>query len=129
MLQIKGLGPNNDGCNPESSKDVLIKDCYFNNGDDCIAIKSGRNNDGRRINIPSENIVVKNCVMKNGHGGVVLGSEISGRVRNVFAEDCKMDSPESDRGAIRIKTNSVRGGFLENIFVQIYLLAKLVKQF
>jgi polygalacturonase len=116
-VKIEGLGPNNDGCNPESSKDVLIQDCYFNNGDDCIAIKSGRNNDGRRINIPSENIVVKNCVMRNGHGGVVLGSEISGGVKNVFVEDCQMDSPNLDR-AIRIKTNSVRGGVLENIFVR-----------
>jgi len=116
-VKIEGLGPNNDGCNPESSKDVLIQDCYFNNGDDCIAIKSGRNNDGRRINIPSENIVVKNCVMRNGHGGVVLGSEISGGVKNIFVEDCQMDSPNLDR-AIRIKTNSVRGGVLENIFVR-----------
>ena len=116
-VKIEGLGPNNDGCNPESSKDVLIKDCYFNNGDDCIAIKSGRNNDGRRVNISSENIVVKNCVMRNGHGGVVLGSEISGGVKNVFVEDCQMDSPNLDR-AIRIKTNSVRGGTLENIFVR-----------
>jgi len=116
-VKIEGLGPNNDGCNPESSKDVLIKNCYFNNGDDCIAIKSGRNNDGRRINIPSENIVVKNCVMRNGHGGVVLGSEISGGVKNIFVEDCQMDSPNLDR-AIRIKTNSVRGGVLENIFVR-----------
>jgi polygalacturonase len=116
-VKIEGLGPNNDGCNPESSKDVLIKDCYFNNGDDCIAIKSGRNNDGRRINIPSENIIVKNCKMKNGHGGVVLGSEISGGVKNVFVEGCQMDSPNLDR-AIRIKTNSVRGGVLENIFVR-----------
>ncbi len=116
-VKIEGLGPNNDGCNPESSEDVLIKDCYFNNGDDCIAIKSGRNNDGRRINVPSENIVVKNCIMKNGHGGVVLGSEISAGVKNVFVEDCRMDSPDLDY-AIRIKTNSVRGGVLENIFVR-----------
>ena len=116
-VKIEGLGPNNDGCNPESSKDVLIKDCYFNNGDDCIAIKSGRNNDGRRINIPSENIVIKNCEMRNGHGGVVLGSEISGGVKNIFVENCQMDSPNLDR-AIRIKTNSVRGGVLENIFVR-----------
>jgi polygalacturonase len=116
-VKIEGLGPNNDGCNPESSKDVLVKRCFFNNGDDCIAIKSGRNNDGRRINVSSENIIVKNCEMKNGHGGVVLGSEISGGVKNVFVEDCQMDSPNLDR-AIRIKTNSVRGGVLENIFVR-----------
>jgi len=116
-IKIEGLGPNNDGCDPESSKDVLIENCYFNNGDDCIAIKSGRNNDGRRINIPSENIIIKNCVMKNGHGGVVVGSEISGGAKNIFVEDCQMDSPNLDR-ALRIKTNSVRGGLIENIFVR-----------
>jgi len=116
-LKIVGLGPNNDGIDPESCKDVLIADCYFDNGDDCIAIKSGRNNDGRRVNVPSENIIVKNCTMKNGHGGVVIGSEISGGVRNVFVENCEMDSPELDR-AIRIKTNSVRGGVIENLFVR-----------
>ena len=116
-ITVEGLGPNNDGCDPESSKDVLIKDCYFNTGDDCIAIKSGRNNDGRRINVPSENIVIQNCKMKEGHGGVVIGSEISGGVKNVFAENCSMSSPNLDR-AIRIKTNSLRGGTIENIFVR-----------
>ena len=116
-VTVEGLGPNNDGCNPESSKDVLIKDCFFNTGDDCIAIKSGRNNDGRRINIPSENIVIQNCKMQEGHGGVVIGSEISGGVKNVFAENCSMSSPNLDR-AIRIKTNSVRGGTIENLFVR-----------
>jgi len=116
-VTVEGLGPNNDGCNPESSKNVLIKNCYFNTGDDCIAIKSGRNNDGRRINIPSENIVIQNCTMKEGHGGVVIGSEISGGVNNVFAENCSMSSPNLDR-AIRIKTNAVRGGVIENLFVR-----------
>jgi len=116
-LIIEGLGPNNDGCNPESSRNVHIKNCYFDTGDDCIAIKSGRNNDGRRINVPSENIVIQNCVMKEGHGGVVIGSEISGGVRNVFAENCIMDSPHLDR-AIRIKTNAIRGGIIENLFVR-----------
>lgn len=116
-VTVAGLGPNNDGCNPESSRNVLIKDCSFDTGDDCIAIKSGRNADGRRINVPSENIIVQGCRMKEGHGGVVVGSEISGGVRNVFAEDCVMDSPNLDR-AIRIKTNSVRGGTIENIYVR-----------
>ncbi|MDA3929383.1 MAG: glycoside hydrolase family 28 protein [Prolixibacteraceae bacterium] len=116
-IQINSLGPNNDGCDPESCKDVLIEDCYFNTGDDCIAIKSGRNTDGIIAAIPSENIIVRNCMMKNGHGGVVLGSEISGGVRNVFVENCEMDSPELDR-AIRIKTNSNRGGIIENIYVR-----------
>lgn len=110
-------GPNNDGCNPESSKDVLIKNCYFDTGDDCIAIKSGRNADGRRVNVASENIVIQGCTMKDGHGGVVIGSEISGNCRNVFAEDCVMDSPNLER-ALRIKTNSLRGGVVENIFMR-----------
>lgn len=116
-LRIEGLGPNNDGCNPESSKDVLIKNCYFDTGDDCIAIKSGRNNDGRRVNVPSENIIIENCIMKEGHGGVVMGSEISGGVRNVYAQNCEMSSPHLDR-ALRFKTNAVRGGTIENIFLR-----------
>ena len=116
-VTVEGLGPNNDGCDPESSKNVLIQNCYFNTGDDCIAIKSGRNNDGRRVNVPSENIVIRNCTMKEGHGGVVIGSEISGGVNNVYAENCVMSSPNLDR-AIRIKTNAVRGGLIENIFVR-----------
>lgn len=114
-VTVEGLGPNNDGCDPESSKDILIQGCCFNTGDDCIAIKSGRNNDGRRINVPSENIIIRNCTMKEGHGGVVIGSEVSGGVRNVFAENCSMDSPNLER-ALRLKTNSTRGGIIENIY-------------
>jgi unsaturated rhamnogalacturonyl hydrolase len=114
-VTVTSHGPNNDGCNPDSSRDVLIEDCLFDTGDDCIAIKSGKNADGRRINVPSENIIIRNCVMKDGHGGVVLGSETSGGVRNVFAEDCTMDSPNLDR-ALRLKTNAERGGPIENIF-------------
>ncbi len=116
-VKISSLGPNNDGCDPESCKNVLIKNCVFNTGDDCVAIKSGRNNDGRRIDVPSENIVIKHCQMNDGHGGVVIGSEISGSVRNVFVENCVMDSPNLDR-ALRIKTNSVRGGIVENIYMR-----------
>jgi polygalacturonase len=110
-------GPNTDGCDPESCTDVLIKDCNFNTGDDCIAIKAGRNEDGRRVNARSENIVVQDCHMQDGHGGVTIGSEISGGVRNVFAENCRMDSPRLD-SAVRIKNNAMRGGVLENIHVR-----------
>jgi len=116
-VTVTGPGPNNDGCNPESCKDVLIKGCFFDTGDDCIAIKAGRNNDARRVNVPSENIIIQDCQMKDGHGGVVIGSEMTGGVRNVFAENCTMDSPNLDR-AIRLKTNSVRGGFIENVYVR-----------
>lgn len=110
-------GPNNDGCNPESSKNVLIRNCYFDTGDDCIAIKSGRNADGHRVKVASENIVIQGCTMKDGHGGVVIGSEMSGDCRDVFIEDCVMDSPNLER-ALRIKTNSLRGGVVENIYIR-----------
>ena len=113
-VHINNDGPNGDGCDPESCDRVLIENCYFNTGDDCIAIKSGRNRDGRERAMPSKNIIIRNCEMKNGHGGVVIGSEISGGCTNVFAHDCVMDSPNLDR-VLRIKTNSCRGGIIENI--------------
>ena len=116
-VKISTHGPNNDGCDPESCRDVLIEGCVFDTGDDCIAIKSGRNNDGRRVGVPSENLIVRGCTMKDGHGGVVIGSEISGGCRNVFVEDCVMDSPDLDR-ALRLKSNARRGGVLENIFMR-----------
>jgi polygalacturonase len=116
-VTVSSHGPNNDGCDPESCRDVLIEKCTFDTGDDCVAIKSGRNADGRRIGVPSENIIVRGCQMKDGHGGVVLGSEMSGGIRNIFVEDCVMGSPNLDR-AIRLKSNSSRGGFLENFFVR-----------
>lgn len=116
-VKVISHGPNSDGCDPESCKDVLIEDCLFDTGDDCIAIKSGRDHDGRRVNVPSENIIVRGCTMKDGHGGVVIGSEISGNVRNVFAENCEMSSPYLDR-ALRLKSNSRRGGIIENVFMR-----------
>ncbi|PHN01640.1 glycoside hydrolase family 28 protein [Flavilitoribacter nigricans] len=108
-------GPNSDGCDPESCKNVLIKNCFFDTGDDCIALKSGRNQDGRNIGRPIENVIVQGCEMKDGHGGVVIGSEVSGGARNIYAENCTMDSPNLDR-AIRVKTNKIRGGTIENLF-------------
>src|SRR5487761_2013617 len=116
-VKINSHGPNNDGCDPESSTDVLIDNCEFDTGDDCIAIKSGRNRDGRRVAAPSQNIIVRNCSMKDGHGGVTIGSEASGDVRNVYVENCRMDSPHLNVG-LRIKTNSYRGGAIENIFMR-----------
>ncbi len=116
-VKIWNEGPNGDGCDPESCDRVLIEKCVFHTGDDCIAIKSGRNVDGRKWNIPSQNIIVRDCVMEDGHGGVVIGSEISGGCKNVFVENCKMDSPNLDR-VLRIKTNSCRGGIIENIFMR-----------
>jgi polygalacturonase len=114
-VSISSHGPNNDGCDPESCKDVLIKDCSFDTGDDCIAIKSGRNADGRRLNVPTENIIIQGCRMKDGHGGITVGSEISGGVRNLFAENCRLDSANLDH-ALRVKNNAMRGGLLENFY-------------
>ncbi|HEV7698795.1 MAG TPA: glycoside hydrolase family 28 protein [Pyrinomonadaceae bacterium] len=114
-VHISSHGPNNDGCDPESCKNVLIENCYFDTGDDCIAIKSGRNEDGRRVGVPTENVIIRGCKMNDGHGGVTIGSEISGGVRNVFAEKCTMDSPNLDH-ALRVKNNAARGGLLENFY-------------
>jgi polygalacturonase len=114
-ITTNSLGPNNDGCDPESCSDVMIKNCSFTDGDDCIAIKSGRDEDGRRVNVPSKNIIVQNCQMKDGHGGVVIGSETSGGVENVYAENCVMSSPHLER-AIRIKSNACRGGVMKNFY-------------
>ncbi len=116
-VTISTHGPNNDGCDPESCRDVLIEGCTFDTGDDCIAIKSGRNADGRRVGVPTEHVIIRKCRMKDGHGGVTIGSEISGSVRHVYVEDCQMDSPSLDR-ALRLKTNAMRGGTLEHIYMR-----------
>jgi polygalacturonase len=109
--------PNTDSCDPDSSTDVLIKNDSFSDGDDCIAIKSGRDQDGLRVNIPSQNIVIQNCVFQNGHGGVTLGSENSGGITNVFAENCAFNSA-SLQTVLRLKTNTARDGYMENIYVR-----------
>ncbi|HEX3730093.1 MAG TPA: glycosyl hydrolase family 28 protein, partial [Opitutaceae bacterium] len=111
------FGPNNDGFDPESCRDVLVENCSFTTGDDCIAIKSGRNRDGRRIGVVMENMIVRGCTMNDGHAGVAIGSEISGDCRNIFVEDCRMDSPNLQR-ALRVKSNASRGGTVENIYMR-----------
>ncbi len=116
-VKIIAHGPNTDGVDPESCKNVLVSNCYFDTGDDCIAIKSGRDEDGRRINRPAENHIIENCEMKDGHGGVGIGSEISGGARNIYAINCTMNSPNLDR-ILRLKTSSSRGGIIENIFMK-----------
>ncbi len=116
-VSIINNGPNGDGCDPESCENVLIENCRFQTGDDCIAVKSGRNSDGWRWNIPSRNIIIRNCTMADGHGGVVIGSEVSGGCSNVFVENCTMDSPNLDR-VLRLKTNTCRGGTTENIYMR-----------
>jgi polygalacturonase len=116
-VTVETQGPNTDGCDPDSCTDVLIEDSHFSNGDDCIAIKSGRDLDGRRVNIPCQNVIVRNCTFEKGHGGVTCGSETAGGIRNVFAENCRFASPDLDM-AIRLKTNPARGGFIEDVYVR-----------
>jgi len=116
-VDILSHGANNDGCDPESCRDVLIENCIFDTGDDCIAIKSGRNNDGRRVGIPSVNLVIRDCTMRDGHAGTAIGSEISGSCSNVFVENCEMSSPNLVC-ALRLKSNAMRGGVLQNIFMR-----------
>ena len=108
---------NNDGVDPECSRNVLIEDCYFQTGDDCIAIKSGRNQDGRRVGVPTANVVIRRNHFSNGHGGITIGSEISGGVHHIFADENSFDSPNLDY-PIRFKTNAKRGGSLDNIYVR-----------
>jgi len=106
--------PNTDGIDPESCKNVRISDCHISVGDDCITIKSGRDAEARRINQPAENYTITNCTMLRGHGGVVIGSEMSGSVRNIAISNCVFDG--TDRG-IRIKSTRGRGGVVENVSV------------
>ena len=104
--------PNTDGINPDSSTEVRISNCHIDVGDDCIAIKSGYNSDGRRVGRPTENVVITNCTFKNGRGGVVIGSEMSGDVSNVLVSNSVFDG--TLRG-LRIKTARGRGGTVEQI--------------
>ncbi len=106
---------NNDGVDPESSRNVLIEDMNFDNGDDNVAIKAGRDHEGRAAARPSENIIIRNCKFKGLHG-VVIGSEMSGGVRNVFIEDCSFGG-YCKRG-IFLKSNPDRGGYMKNIYIR-----------
>jgi hypothetical protein len=120
-----GHTPNGDGVDPSSCKNVLIEDCDFNTGDDCIAIKAGRDKDGLRVNKPSENIVIRNCSGLNGHGGIVVGSETSGSIRNVFAVNCQFKG--TDR-VVRLKTARGRGGVIENMWFKDLVGEKILKE-
>jgi polygalacturonase len=123
-ISIKNPGdsPNTDGINPDSCRNVHISDCHISVGDDCITIKSGRDEDGRRVGRPCENITVTNCTMLDGHGGVVIGSEMSGGVRKVAIVNCIFDGTE--RG-IRIKTTRGRGGVIEDIRVSNIVMSNI----
>jgi polygalacturonase len=119
-VNMESLGPNSDGFDPEACDGVLVDQCQFNNGDDCIAIKAGKNSDTQHG--PTRNIVIQNCVMNSGHGGVTLGSEMAGGIEYVYAQQLDFrnthwkDDPLNT--AIRLKTNMNRGGFLRHLYVR-----------
>ena len=113
-IKIDSNYPNNDGISPESSKRVLIENCEFNTGDDAVAVKSGRDSDGRRIGRPAEDIVIRNCKMNTRGNGICIGSEISGGVKNIFMSDIEVDDVKN---GILFKSNLDRGGYIENVYV------------
>ncbi len=117
--------PNTDGINPESCRNVRISDCHISVGDDCITIKSGRDLQARKLNVPCENITITNCTMLSGHGGVVIGSEMSGGVKKVVISNCVFDG--TDRG-IRIKSTRGRGGVVEDIRINNVVMNNLRKE-
>lgn len=111
-VTVSTHGPNTDGLNPDSCSNVLIEDCIFDTGDDCIAINSGMNEDGWRVNRPCKNVEIRNCVMNGGHGGIVIGSAISGGVEDIYAHDCKITNTMQ---GIRLKSMRGRGGYIDRV--------------
>ncbi|WP_300598172.1 glycoside hydrolase family 28 protein [Niabella sp.] len=117
--------PNTDGINPESCSNVHISDCHISVGDDCITIKSGKDGPGRAKARPAENYTITNCTMLSGHGGVVIGSEMSSGVKKITISNCIFDG--TDRG-IRIKTTRGRGGTVEDIRVSNIVMKNIGEQ-
>lgn len=117
--------PNTDGINPESCRNVHISDCHISVGDDCITIKSGRDLQARQLGVPCENVTITNCTMLSGHGGVVIGSEMSGGVKKVVITNCIFDG--TDRG-IRIKSTRGRGGVVEDIRINNIVMSNIKKE-
>lgn len=119
-VMAKSHGPNSDGFDPEACDHVLVESCTFDSGDDCIAIKAGKNLDTQYG--PSQNIVIQNCTMQSGHGAVTLGSEMAGGIQNVYAQNLLFENinwaTNPLNTAIRLKTNMNRGGYLKNFFVR-----------
>ncbi|GAE84917.1 polygalacturonase [Bacteroides reticulotermitis JCM 10512] len=115
-LDVRAHGHNNDGIDLEMTKDFLVENCTFDQGDDAVVIKAGRNRDAWRLNTPTENIVVRNCTILKGHALLAVGSEISGGIRNVYMHDCT--APNNVNRFFFIKTNHRRGGFIENIYME-----------
>ncbi len=116
-LKVWAHGHNNDGVDPEMTQNMLIEDCEFDQGDDAIAVKSGRNQDAWRLDTPTKNLVIRNCTVKNGHQLLAIGSELSGGIENVYMDNCSVADGAKMFNLVFIKTNERRGGFVKNIHV------------
>lgn len=115
-LDVKAHGHNNDGVDMEMSRNFLIENCVFDQGDDAVVIKAGRNRDAWRLNTPCENIVIRHCTILEGHTLLGIGSEMSGGIRNIYMHDC--EAPNSVHRFFFLKTNHRRGGFIEHIYME-----------
>lgn len=116
-VKVYAHGHNNDGVDPEMSQNMLIENCVFDQGDDAIAVKSGRNQDAWRLDTPSKNIVIRNCTVKNGHQLLAIGSELSGGIENIFMDNCHVEEGAKLFHLLFIKTNERRGGYVKGIYM------------
>ena len=130
-VKIKAHGHNSDGVDPEMTQSMLIEGCVFDQGDDAISVKAGRDSEAWKLNTPCKNIVMRNCTIKNGHHLLAIGSELSGGVENIFVENCHFESAAPENRAyvagtldadgfgnlVYIKTNAYRGGYVRNVYV------------
>ncbi len=114
-VDVRTTGPNTDGLNPDSCKNVRIEECTFETGDDCIAVNSGMNEDGWRVNKTCSDISIVKCTMNGGHGAIVIGSGMSGGVENVYAADCRI---KNTMQGLRIKSMRGRGGYIRNVLFE-----------
>lgn len=114
-LETFAHGPNNDGVDIEMTRNVLVENCTFDQGDDGIVLKAGRNRDGWRLARPTENVVVSNCTFRSAHTLLGIGTELSGGIRNVYMKDCRIGKANS---LCYVKTNRRRGGFVENVWLE-----------
>lgn len=117
-LNVYAHGHNNDGVDPEMSKNMLIEDCVFDQGDDAISVKAGRNQEAWRLDTPAENIVIRNCKVINGHQLLAIGSELSGGIKNVYMENCTVADGAKLYHLLFIKTNERRGGFVDGMYMK-----------
>jgi polygalacturonase len=117
-IDVYAHGHNNDGVDPEMSQNILIENCTFDQGDDAIALKAGRNQDAWRLDTPTKNVIIRNCLVKNGHQLLAIGSELSGGIENIYIENCRVEDGAKLNHLLFIKTNERRGGYVKNIFLK-----------